>query len=139
MKCNAPVRGGVVQRFSYRYIDFVKSPEGHVLRSNHKMCEAFQTHFCDRFSRCLDLPVQNFRSCLADFPRLQEAEAASCESLVTEYEVCDALKQVNLKKSPGLDDLPDEVFAPVLVALQRAWSRSWRKMAGMYGRVWISF
>ena len=30
--------------------------------------------------------------------------------MVTECEVCDALKQVNLNKSPGLDGLPYEVY-----------------------------
>ena len=62
-----------------------------------------QAHFRDRFARCPDLPVQQFRS-------LGEAEAASCEGLVTECEVRDALKQVSLNKSPGLDGLPYEVY-----------------------------
>ena len=34
---------------------------------------------------------------------------ANCKGLVTEYEVCDALKQIGLK-SPGLDGLPDIVY-----------------------------
>ena len=38
------------------------------------------------------------------------AEAASCEGVVTECEVRDALKQVSLNKSPGLDGLPYEVY-----------------------------
>ena len=33
---------------------------------------------------------------------------ASCEGVVTEYEVRDVLKQVDLNKSPGLDGLPYE-------------------------------
>ena len=57
-----------------------------------------------RFARYSDLPVQEFRSYLADFPHLQKA--ASCEGLVTECELCDLLKQVGLNKSPGLDGLP---------------------------------
>ena len=50
-----------------------------------------------------DLPLQEFRSYLADFPRLGAAEAANCECVITECEVRDVLKQVDLNKSPGLD------------------------------------
>ena len=53
--------------------------------------DAFRAHFRDRFSRCTDLPLQEFRSYLADFPRLGAAEATSCEGVVTECEVRDAL------------------------------------------------
>ena len=74
------------------------------------MRDAFRAHFRDRFGRCPDLPIREFRSYLADFPRLGVAEAASCEGLVTECEVRDALKQVGLNKSPGLDGLPYEVY-----------------------------
>ena len=63
-------------------------------------------HFPYHFARCPDLPVQEFRSYLADFPRLREGEAASCEGLVTECEFRDSLKLVGLNKSSGLDDLP---------------------------------
>ena len=79
MKCNASVREEEVRKFHFRYIESVKSPGGHVLRSNRKMHEAFRVHFCDRFARCPDLPIQEFRSYFADFSRLQEAEAVSCE------------------------------------------------------------
>ena len=104
VKCNAFVHEEELRRFPHRYIDFVKSPHGHALRSNGEMRDAFREHFRDRFARCLDLPVQEFGSYLADFPRLGEVEAASCEGLVCE--VCDALKQVGFNKSPGLDGLP---------------------------------
>ena len=57
-----------------------------------------------------DLPLREFRSYLADFPRLVAAEAASCEGVVIECEVRDALKQVGLNKSTGLDGLPYEVY-----------------------------
>ena len=63
---------------------------------------AFRAHFHDRFGCCPDLPVQEFCSYLANFPRLGEAEGACCEGLITECEVSDALKQVGRKMSPGL-------------------------------------
>ena len=56
------------------------------------------------------------------------AEAASCEGVVTECEVRDALKQVGLNKSPGLDGLPYEVylrmshmFVPILTDMFNHW------------------
>ena len=76
---------------------------------DREICDAFRAHFRDRFGRCPDLPLQEFRSYLADFPRLGTAEAACCEDVITEYEVGDALKQVGLNKSPGLDGLHYEV------------------------------
>ena len=110
MKSNALAREEEIQKFPFRYIDFVRSPDGHVLQSNPELCEAFQVHFCDHFARCLGLLVQEFRSYSTDFPHLREVEAASCEGLVTECEVRDALKQISLNKSRGLDDLPYEVY-----------------------------
>ena len=95
-----------MRRFPGRYIDSIKSPDGRLLWSNREICDAFWTHFRDRFARCPDLPLQGFCSYLADFPRLGAAKAVSCEGVNTECEVCDALKQVGLKKSPGLDGLP---------------------------------
>ena len=66
------------------------------------MRDAFQAHFRDHFAHCTDLLLWEFCSYLA--------EAASCEGVVTECEVYDALKQVGLNKSPGLDSLPYEVY-----------------------------
>ena len=92
------------------------------------MGEAFRTHFRDRFARCPDLQVQEFRNYLANFPRLGEAEVASCEGVVTECEFRSALKQVGLDKSPGLDGLPYEVysrmshmFVPILTDMFNHW------------------
>ena len=89
--------------------------------------DAFRVHFWDRFARCTDLPIREFRSYLADFSRLGVAEAASCEGVVTECEVRDALKQIGLK-SPGLDGLPYEVylrmshmFVPILTDMFNHW------------------
>ena len=52
----------------------------------------------------------------------------SCENVVTECEVRDALKQVDLNKSPGLDSLPYEVylrmshmFVPILTDMFNHW------------------
>ena len=81
-----------------------------MLRSNHEIRDAFWAYFRGRFACCPDLPLQAFRSYLADFPRLRAAEAASCEGVITECEVRDALKQVGLNKLPGLDGLPYEVY-----------------------------
>ena len=103
MKCNAFAREEEVQRFSFRYIESVKSLDGRMISSNREMCDAFRANFCDRFARYPDLPVQEFRSYLADLARLQEAEAACCEYLVTKREVRDALKYVSFNKSSGLD------------------------------------
>ena len=81
-----------MRRFPHRYIESVKSPGGDVLWSSHEIREAFREHFCDRFARLPDLPLQEFRRYLADLLRLQEAEVAACEELITECEVRDALK-----------------------------------------------
>ena len=109
VKTNAPAREEV-RRFPDRYIGSVKAPDGRLLRSGREIRDAFRAHFRDRFARCTDLPLREFRSYLADFPHLGVAEAASCEGVVTECEVRDALKQVGLNKSPGLDGLPYEVY-----------------------------
>ena len=117
-----------MRRFPDRYIASVKAPDGWLLRSAREICDAFRAHFRDRFARCTDLPLREFRSYLADFPRLGVAEAASCEGVVTECEVRDALKQVGLNKSPGLDGLPYEVylrmshmFVPILTDMFKHW------------------
>ena len=117
-----------LHRYTDRYIKFVKSPDGRMPRSNREMCEAFWAHFQDRFTRWPDLLVQEFRNYLADFPYLGAAEVASCEGLVMECEVRNALKQVSLNKLPELDGLPDEVylrmshmFVPILTDVFNHW------------------
>ena len=94
MKTNATAREEEVRRFPDRYIGSVKAPDGRLLRSAREIRDAFRAHFRDCFARCTDLPLREFRSYLTDFPRLGVAEAASCEGVVTECEVRDALKQV---------------------------------------------
>ena len=83
-------------------------PDGCMLGSNHEMCDTFRTYFHDHSVCSPDLPVLEFRSYLANFPHFWEVEAASCEGLVTECKVCDALKHLN--KSPGRDNLPYKVY-----------------------------
>ena len=128
VKSNATAREEEVRRFPDRYIASVKTPDGRLLRSSREIRDAFRAHFRDRFARCTDLPLREFRSYLADFPHLEVAEAASCEGVVTECEVRDALKQVGLNKSPGLDGLPYEVylrmshmFVPILTDMFNHW------------------
>ena len=128
MKSNATAREEEVRRFPDRYIASVKTPDGRLLRSGREIRDAFRAHFRDRFARCTDLPLREFCSYLADFPRLGAAEAASCEGVVTECEVRDALKQVGLNKSLGLDGLPYDVylrmshmFVPILTDMFNHW------------------
>ena len=116
-----------MQWFPSWYVESVKSPDGCVLGLNCEMHNAFQAHFRDRFACCPDL-VEEFCSYLADFPHLREAEVASCEGVVTECKVHDALKQVGLNKSPGLDGLLYEVylillhmFVPILTDIFNHW------------------
>ena len=99
-----------------------------MIRSKCEMHKGFRAHLNDRFARCPDLLVLKFRSYLADVPRLQEAEAASCEGLVTECEVRDTFKQVSLNKSPGRDGLLYEMylrlpnmFVPMLTYMFKHW------------------
>ena len=117
-----------LRRFPCRCIECVNSSDGRVLRSNREIRETFRSHFRDRFIRCPDLQVQEFCNYLADFPHLGQAEAASCEGVVTECEVRNALKQTGLNESPGLDGLPDEVylrmshiFVPILTSMFNHW------------------
>ena len=128
MNINATTREEEVRRFPDPYIDSVKTPDGHVLRSNREMRDSFRVHFRDRFARCPDLPLQEFRCYLADFPRLGTAEAASCERVITECVVRDVLKLVGHNKLPGLDGLPYEVylrlshmFVPILTDMFNHW------------------
>ena len=97
------------QMFPFRVVECVKSPDGHVLKSNREMRAAFRAHIRDRFAHCPHSSFQEFRCYLTDFPRLQEAEVASCEGVVTECKFRDSLKQVGLSKSPWLDGLPFKV------------------------------
>ena len=128
MKSNATACEEELQRFPDRYIDSVKSPNGCVLRSNHKIRDAFWAHFRDHFARCPDLLLQEFRSYLADFPCHRAAEAASCKGMITECKVHGALKQVGLNKLPGQYGLHYKVylrlshmFKPILTDMFNHW------------------
>ena len=45
MKSNATVREEEVRRFPDRYIAFVKTPDGRLLRSGREIRDAFRAHF----------------------------------------------------------------------------------------------
>ena len=140
-------------RFPRWHIEIVMSLDGHRLRSDREIRDTFQAYFCDHFTRLPDCQEEEFSSYLADFPRLQAAEAAICEGNVTECEVRDVLKQVSLKKSPGLDGLPYEMYLGLSHLfwrmcsniglswelssdmLPRATSHYWRKATDMVGKV----
>ena len=62
VKRNASAREDEVRRFSFQYIESVKSPNACVHGSNRELRDAFRAHFCDCFARCRDLPVQEFRN-----------------------------------------------------------------------------
>ena len=59
VKSNAIVSEEEIGRFSRRYVDSFKFPDGRVLRSNCEMRDAFRVHFQDRFS---PYPDHRFRS-----------------------------------------------------------------------------
>ena len=102
------------------------------------MHNVFRVHFHDNFAHCLDLPVQEFRSYLADFSHLWEADGASCEGLLTECEVRDALKQVGLYKSPRLDGLTNEVYlrrSHMSVSIQTDMFNHWFAQGAIPGSV----
>ena len=103
-----------MRRFPDRYINSVKSQDVRLPRSSHEIRDAFRAHFRDRFACCTDLPFQEFRSYLADFPRLWAPEAAGYEGVITECEVRDVLEPCGLNKSPGLVGLPYEVYLRLL-------------------------
>ena len=68
MKLNATAREEEARRFPDRYIASVKTADGRLLHSSREIRDAFRAHFRDRFARCPDLPIREFRSYLADFP-----------------------------------------------------------------------
>ena len=139
VKCNAITHEEKVRRFPFRYIQSVKFPDGHVLRSNREMREVFRAHIPERFTRWTDLTVQEFCSYIADFPCLPNAEVASCKGLVNECEVRDGLKQDDLNKLSGLDGLRNVLEAAAYVftysdryiqPLVRPGSHPWERYQG---------
>ena len=68
VKSNATAREEEVRMFPDRYIASVKTSDGRLVRLSREMRDAFRVHFRDRFACCPDLPIQEFRSYLADFP-----------------------------------------------------------------------
>ena len=113
--------------FCDRYMKSVKNLDGRMLRGTTEIVEGFRGQFEDLFT-ATELPEELWGDYLADFPRLGENEAASCEGIVTEAEVIRALRQVKPGKAPGLDGLPYELylrqshlFVPILTGLYNHW------------------
>ena len=77
------------------------SSDGHRLHSVRVIRDVFRVHFRDRFTWLPDLLMEELSRYLANFPRLQTAEAASCKRNVTKYEIRDKLKQVSLEQVAG--------------------------------------
>ena len=50
MKCNSSVHEEKVQKFPQQYIEFVKSLDEHMVRSNREMHSTFRVHFSDHFA-----------------------------------------------------------------------------------------
>ena len=103
MNCNAFKREEEVRRFLYSYIEF-KSPDGHESYDARRLLGVLPLSLC--FACRPDLPVQEFHSYLANFKR-QKLLAARVWLLNAKP---DALKQVGLSQSPGLDSLLYEVY-----------------------------
>ena len=125
---DAAMRQEEIRRFPERNIKEIKTSDGDTRRTTNEICDAFRAHLAARFARVEDLPVEDFHSYLADFPRLDTAEAASCEGVITESEVRAALRAVCLNKSPGLDGIPYEMylrlshlFVPILADMFNHW------------------
>ena len=79
----------------------------------------FGRTFVIAFPAVLISRFRSFRSYLADFSYLGAAEAVGCEGVITECEDRDALKQVGLNKSSGLDGLP--LFVLILTDMFNHW------------------
>ena len=82
------------------------------------------------FTREPGLSSALFDTYHTDFPRLLVAEAAGCESCITEDDIQKAMNSVGSDKSPGIDGLPYEVylrlshmFAPLLATIYNNWMR----------------
>ena len=82
VKCGAFARKEEVRRFLHQHIEFAKSPDWHVLQSNHEMHGAFPWSLCP-----LSWPLGSGVSQLFSWLPWEE-EAASCEGLVTECPWC---------------------------------------------------
>ena len=104
VKSNTNAHEEEVQRFPRSVYQFFQIP-----RWTHAAVELWDAR-CLSGTLSWSLCPLSWSPYLADFLHLREAETASCEGVVTECKVCDALTQVGLNKSPGLDDLPYEVY-----------------------------
>ena len=101
-----------------RYIESVKFPDGHVLQSNCKCARPSRCIYRDHFARCPDLltcPDLAFGRLKPLAARVWLLNAKS-------------LTHVGVSKSPGIDDLPCEVylrlprmFVPILTDMFNHW------------------
>ena len=135
MSCEAAnmaqeLRAEEMRAASKRYIASVTSPDGQRLTTNGDICKQFRDYYQDLFTREPGLSSARFDAYLADFPRLEETEAAGCEGPITEDEIRQALKSVGTDKTPGIDGLPYEVylrlshmFVPLLATIYNNWLR----------------
>ncbi|CAE1178594.1 unnamed protein product [Acanthosepion pharaonis] len=117
-----------------RHIACVTLPDKRTVTTSAGICEAFRLFFQDLFTREPGLSSAQFDAYLADFPCLEAAEAARCEGPITESEIWDALKQVGLDKSPGLDGLPYEVYlrlSPIFVPLLQLIYNHWMRQGSL--------
>ena len=138
VKLDASMRKEEMRRWPNRYIRSVKTPDGQILQSTRDICDGFRQHLQKRFTKKPSLCEQEFRSYLADFPRLGSVEAASCEGEIRESEVLNALKQVGRNKSPGLDGLPYEMYlrlSHIFVPLLTVMFNHWFNQGGIPGQV----
>ena len=113
-----------------RQIASVTSPDGQRRTTNEAICKEFRQYFLKLFTREPGLSSAQFDTYLADFPCLSATEAAGCEGRIKEEEIREALKSVELDKSPGIDGLPYEVylrlshmFVPLLATIYDNWMR----------------
>ena len=97
MSCEASnmaqeLRAEEMRAASQRHIASVTSPDDQRLTTNGDICRQFRDYYQDLFTRSPGLSSAQFDAYLADFPRLEETEAAGCEGPITQDEIRLALK-----------------------------------------------
>jgi len=139
MSCEAAnmareLRAEELRAANHRQIASVTSPDGHRRITNKDICKEFCDYYQKLFTREPGLSSAQFDTYLADFPRLEDTEAAGCEGRITEEEIWQALKSVGLEKTPGIDGLPYEVYlrlSPMLVPLLETIYNNWMRQGSI--------